>query len=194
MMSETMIETSPRLWEDGWYIQARKIASPNCDARPEDTIIDLVVIHAISLPPGVFGGEGVVQLFTNQLDPAAHTYYPAIAALKVSAHFFIRRDGQLIQFVPITARAWHAGVSTWEGRERCNDFSVGIELEGDDDTPFAPAQYATLQTVLQALTLALPIRAVTSHAHVAPGRKTDPGPHFDWAMARAICPNLQVDP
>lgn len=194
MTSETMIETSPRLWEDGWYIQARKIASPNCDARPEDTIIDLVVIHAISLPPGVFGGEGVVQLFTNQLDPAAHTYYPAIAALKVSAHFFIRRDGQLIQFVPITARAWHAGVSTWEGRERCNDFSVGIELEGDDDTPFAPAQYATLQTVLQALTLALPIRAVTSHAHLAPGRKTDPGPHFDWAMVRAICPNLQVVP
>lgn len=194
MTSETMIETSPRLWEDGWYIRARKIASPNCDARPEDTIIDLVVIHAISLPPGVFGGEGVVQLFTNQLDPAAHTYYPAIAALKVSAHFFIRRDGQLIQFVPITARAWHAGVSTWEGRERCNDFSVGIELEGDDDTPFAPAQYATLQTVLQALTLALPIRAVTSHAHLAPGRKTDPGPHFDWAMVRAICPNLQVVP
>lgn len=193
MTSKGLIESLP-LWQNGWYRSAQKIESPNSDARPDDAEIDLIVLHAISLPPGEYGGDGVAALFTNRLDPAAHPYYAEIAGLKVSAHFFIRRDGQLIQFVPVTARAWHAGVSIWEGRERCNDFSLGIELEGDDDTPFAPAQYATLQTLLQALTLALPIRAVTSHSHVAPGRKTDPGPHFDWATVRAVCPNLQVVP
>lgn len=193
MTSKGLIESLP-LWQNGWYRSAQKIESPNSDARPDDAEIDLIVLHAISLPPGEYGGDGVAALFTNRLDPAAHPYYAEIAGLKVSAHFFIRRDGQLIQFVPVTARAWHAGVSIWEGRERCNDFSLGIELEGDDDTPFAPAQYATLQTLLQALTLALPIRALTSHSHVAPGRKTDPGPHFDWATVRAVCPNLQVVP
>lgn len=193
MTSKGLIESLP-LWQNGWYRSAQKIKSPNSDARPDDAEIDLIVLHAISLPPGEYGGDGVAALFTNRLDPAAHPYYAEIAGLKVSAHFFIRRDGQLIQFVPVTARAWHAGVSIWEGRERCNDFSLGIELEGDDDTPFAPAQYATLQTLLQALTLALPIRALTSHSHVAPGRKTDPGPHFDWATVRAVCPNLQVVP
>lgn len=193
MTSKGLIESLP-LWQNGWYRSAQKIESPNSDARPDDAGVDLIVLHAISLPPGEYGGDGVAALFTNRLDPAAHPYYAEIAGLKVSAHFFIRRDGQLIQFVPVTARAWHAGVSIWEGRERCNDFSLGIELEGDDDTPFAPAQYATLQTLLQALTLALPIRAVTSHSHVAPGRKTDPGPHFDWATVRAVCPNLQVVP
>lgn len=193
MTSKGLIESLP-LWQNGWYRSAQKIESPNSDARPGDVVIDLIVLHAISLPPGEYGGDGVAALFTNRLDPAAHPYYAEIAGLKVSAHFFIRRDGQLIQFVPVTARAWHAGVSIWEGRERCNDFSLGIELEGDDDTPFAPAQYATLQTLLQALTLALPIRALTSHSHVAPGRKTDPGPHFDWATVRAVCPNLQVVP
>lgn len=193
MTSKGLIESLP-LWQNGWYRPAQKIESPNSDARPDDAEIDLIVLHAISLPPGEYGGDGVAALFTNRLDPAAHPYYAEIAGLKVSAHFFIRRDGQLIQFVPVTARAWHAGVSIWEGRERCNDFSLGIELEGDDDTPFAPAQYATLQTLLQALTLALPIRALTSHSHVAPGRKTDPGPHFDWATVRAVCPNLQVVP
>lgn len=193
MTSKGLIESLP-LWQNGWYRSAQKIESPNSDARPDDVLIDLIVLHAISLPPGEYGGDGVAALFTNRLDPAAHPYYAEIAGLKVSAHFFIRRDGQLIQFVPVTARAWHAGVSIWEGRERCNDFSLGIELEGDDDKPFAPAQYATLQTLLQALTLALPIRAVTSHSHVAPGRKTDPGPHFDWATVRAVCPNLQVVP
>lgn len=193
MTSKGLIESLP-LWQNGWYRSAQKIESPNSDARPDDAGVDLIVLHAISLPPGEYGGDGVAALFTNRLDPAAHPYYAEIAGLKVSAHFFIRRDGQLIQFVPVTARAWHAGVSIWEGRERCNDFSLGIELEGDDDTPFAPAQYATLQTLLQALTLALPIRAVTSHSHVTPGRKTDPGPHFDWATVRAVCPNLQVVP
>ena len=156
--------------------------------------VDLVVIHAISLPPGEFGGPGVEALFTNQLDAKAHPYFAEIASLKVSAHFFIRRNGELIQFVPVTARAWHAGVSSWQGRERCNDFSVGIELEGDDATPFSAAQYETLQGLLKDLQGALPIKAVTSHSHVAPGRKTDPGPNFEWAQVRAVCPDLSVVP
>ena len=181
-------------WEHGWYLPAEQIVSPNQDARADGVAIDLVVIHSISLPPGEYGGDGVQQLFTNQLDPAGHPYYAGIAGLKVSAHFFIRRDGGLIQFVPITARAWHAGVSSWEGRERCNDFSVGIELEGDDDTVFEPAQYATLQSLLAALSQVSPIRAVTSHSHIAPGRKTDPGPCFDWAPLRAACPQLKIVP
>ena len=182
------------LWQDGWYGPAQKIESPNYDARPSGSGVDLIVIHAISLPPGEFGGDGVERLFTNTLDPAAHPYYAGIFGLQVSSHFFIRRDGSLIQFVPITARAWHAGASNWQGRERCNDFSVGIELEGDDETAFEPAQYEALQSLLAALTEALPVRAVTSHAHVAPGRKTDPGPCFDWAPVRAVCPALTVVP
>ena len=180
------------LWQEGWYAPAQRIESPNHDARPANTDIDLVIIHSISLPPGVYGGDGVAQLFTNRLDPKVHPYYAEIAGLKVSAHFYIRRDGTLIQFVPITSRAWHAGVSNWQGRERCNDFSVGIELEGDDETPFEAAQYAALQTLLKSLRQALPIRAITSHAHVAPGRKTDPGPQFDWSAVRAACPQLQI--
>lgn len=175
-------------WDDGWYLPAQRVPSPNQDARPQDAEVDLVVIHAISLPPGVYGGDGVTQLFTNTLDPAAHPYFAEIAHLKVSAHFFIRRDGALCQFVPLTARAWHAGVSQWQGRTRCNDFSVGIELEGDDATPFAAAQYKTLQGLLQALMAKLPITAVTSHSCIAPGRKTDPGPCFDWAHVAAVCP------
>ena len=181
-------------WQGGWYGPAQQIVSPNQDARTDGVAIDLVVIHAISLPPGEYGGDGVLQLFTNQLDPDAHPYYALIAGLKVSSHFFIRRDGTLFQFVPVTARAWHAGVSSWEGRERCNDFSVGIELEGDDETPFEPAQYEALTSLLGALTQAYPIRAVTSHAHIAPGRKTDPGPCFDWSSVKAACPALQVTP
>jgi AmpD protein len=183
--------------EPGWDA-ARCVESPNQDARapgaPSGAPVDLVVIHAISLPPGEFGGPGVEALFTNQLDPKAHPYFAEIASLKVSAHFFIRRNGELIQFVPVTARAWHAGVSSWQGRERCNDFSVGIELEGDDATPFSAAQYETLQVLLKDLQGALPIKAVTSHSHVAPGRKTDPGPNFEWAQVRAVCPDLSVVP
>lgn len=185
-------------WDAGWYHAARCVESPNQDARapgaPSGAPVDLVVIHAISLPPGEFGGPGVEALFTNQLDPKAHPYFAEIASLKVSAHFFIRRNGELIQFVPVTARAWHAGVSSWQGRERCNDFSVGIELEGDDATPFSAAQYETLQGLLKDLQGALPIKAVTSHSHVAPGRKTDPGPNFEWAQVRAVCPDLSVVP
>lgn len=185
-------EIYDEVWEDGWYQPARRVESPNQDARPAHQAIDLVVIHAISLPPGVYGGDGVLQLFTNQLDPAAHPYYAQIAGLRVSAHFFIRRTGELFQCVPVTARAWHAGVSSWEGRERCNDFSIGIELEGDDETPFEVAQYQTLQVLLAALGAAYPIKAVTSHAQIAPGRKTDPGPHFDWAPVSVACPTLKI--
>ena len=181
------------LWHEGWYTPAQRIESPNQDSRPSDSEIDLVILHAISLPPGEYGGNDVVKLFTNQLNPGEHPFYAEIAGLKVSAHFFIPRDGSLIQFVPITARAWHAGVSSWEGRERCNDFSIGIELEGDDDTPFEQAQYQTLQSLLRSLIVAWPIKSVTSHSHVAPNRKTDPGYCFDWAPVREVCVGLRVE-
>jgi AmpD protein len=159
---------------------AHHIVSPNCDERTPGCLIELIVIHNISLPPGEFGGDGVIELFTNRLNPAEHPYYREIHHLKVSAHFFIRRNGELIQFVPCDKRAWHAGVSQWQGRERCNDFSIGVELEGDDATPFEEAQYATLNALLAALKEAYPITAVTGHSDIAPGRKTDPGPCFDW--------------
>ncbi|MFP5381933.1 MAG: 1,6-anhydro-N-acetylmuramyl-L-alanine amidase AmpD [Gammaproteobacteria bacterium] len=164
----------------GWLTGAQPIPSPNCDARPDGTAIELIVLHNISLPPGVFDGDAVIELFTNQLDWDAHPYYQGIRGLTVSAHFFIRRDGTLIQCVPCALRAWHAGASSWEGRERCNDFSIGIELEGSDALPFTEAQYATLRPLLDALKQAYPIRAVVGHSDVAPGRKTDPGPHFAW--------------
>ena len=164
----------------GWLPGARRLPSPNCDARPEGAAIELIVIHNISLPPGVFDGDAVIDLFTNRLDWDAHPYYQGIRGLEVSAHFFIRRDGSLIQFVPCALRAWHAGASNWQGRERCNDFSIGIELEGSDDLPFTDAQYATLVPLLATLKTAYPIQAVVGHSDIAPGRKTDPGPHFVW--------------
>lgn len=164
----------------GWLSTARQLPSPNCDARPQGMAIELIVIHNISLPPGVFDGDAVIDLFTNQLDWDAHPYYQGIRGLKVSAHFFIRRDGSLIQFVPGSLRAWHAGASSWHGCECCNDFSIGIELEGADDRPFSEAQYATLTPLLKLLKQAYPIRAVVGHSDIAAGRKTDPGPHFDW--------------
>lgn len=165
---------------EGLALDAIQYPSPNQDARPPGCAPTLVVIHNISLPPGEFGGEGVIRLFTNRLDAAEHPYYAAIHDLRVSSHFFIRRDGRLIQFVPCSRRAWHAGVSRWEGRARCNDFSIGIELEGCDDQPFEPAQYAVLNRLLQGLYQAYPVEAVTGHSDIAPGRKTDPGPCFDW--------------
>lgn len=171
---------APLIDDAGWYAPARRIASPNCDDRPPDARIELIVIHNISLPPGVFAGDAVVELFTNRLDWDAHPYYQGIRGLTVSAHFFIRRNGTLIQFVPCALRAWHAGLSTWNGRERCNDFSIGIELEGSDALPFTEAQYATLVPLLATLKRAYPIRAVVGHSDIAPGRKTDPGPHFAW--------------
>ncbi|MBW8365772.1 MAG: 1,6-anhydro-N-acetylmuramyl-L-alanine amidase AmpD [Rhizobium sp.] len=164
----------------GWLLGARHLPSPNCDARPEGAAIELIVIHNISLPPGVFDGDAVIDLFTNRLDWDAHPYYHGIRGLEVSAHFFIRRDGSLIQFVPCALRAWHAGASSWQGRERCNDFSIGIELEGSDDLPFTEVQYATLIPLLATLKTAYPIQAVVGHSDIAPGRKTDPGPHFAW--------------
>lgn len=168
--------------DSGIVNEAQQIASPNQDERPEDSGIELIVVHNISLPPRQYGGDGVIALFTNQLDPQAHPYYAGIHQLKVSSHFFIRRDGSLIQFVPCTRRAWHAGVSSWQGHERCNDFSIGIELEGSDFDAFLPAQYATLNSLLAALKSVYPITDVVGHSDIAPGRKTDPGPYFDWSQ------------
>lgn len=171
----------------GWASGARRVASPNCDERPAQAGIDLLVIHNISLPPGEFGGSGVEQLFTNRLDPGAHPYYAGIHMLRVSAHFFIRRGGELIQFVPCRQRAWHAGVSQWRGRERCNDFSIGVELEGSDAQPFTEAQYMCLNRLIPALRAAYPgLREVAGHSDIAPGRKTDPGPYFDWGQVRGF--------
>lgn len=160
--------------------------SPHCDVRPPGTAITLVVIHGISLPPGKFGGDGVQQLFMGTLDPALHPYYAAIANLRVSAHFFIRRDGEVVQFVPCWRRAWHAGVSTWRGRERCNDYSIGIELEGTDRTAYAAPQYDALADLLVALKRRYPLAATVGHSDIAPGRKSDPGPAFDWSRLATL--------
>lgn len=164
----------------GFASPALHLLSPNKDARPAETDVNMIVVHNISLPPNQYGGPGIVQLFTNQLDPLEHPYYAEIAHLKVSSHFLIRRTGELIQFVSCAQRAWHAGQSQWQGRERCNDFSVGIELEGSDFEPFEDAQYATLQALVDALKKRYPIQHVVGHSDIAPGRKTDPGPFFDW--------------
>lgn len=167
--------------DDGWLHGVERIPSPNHDPRPAGEATSLLVIHAISLPPGEFGGTAVADFFTNRLDPTAHPYFATIADRRVSAHFFIRRDGHLIQFVSCLDRAWHAGVSCCQGHERCNDFSLGIELEGDDHSPFATAQYATLNALIAALRGRFPLQACVGHADIAPGRKTDPGPHFEWS-------------
>jgi AmpD protein len=167
---------------DGWVRTARLLPSPNHEGRPGGAVPTLIVIHNISLPPGEFGGTPIADLFLNRLDCNAHPYYDAhLRGLRVSSHFVIRRDGALEQFVSCEARAWHAGVSNFFGRERCNDFSIGIELEGTDDTPFEDAQYAMLGTLVNALVAHYPIEALAGHADIAPGRKTDPGPHFDWS-------------
>ena len=165
----------------GYATLARRVRSPNRDARPPGMPIDLVVVHGISLPPGEFGGESIARLFTNTLDSNAHPSFAAIAELRVSAHFLIRRDGELVQFVACNERAWHAGVSSWKGREGCNDFSIGIELEGTDDQPYAAAQYTMVARLVRALKRVYPITDVVGHSDIAPGRKTDPGPAFDWA-------------
>jgi N-acetyl-anhydromuramoyl-L-alanine amidase len=164
----------------------RFISSPNCDDRPAGEPVQLVVIHNISLPPGEFGGDDVIRLFCNTLDCAEHPYYERLRDLRVSAHFLIRRTGKLLQFVPCTRRAWHAGLSSWRGRAHCNDFSVGIELEGSDEIPYADPQYAALGALVAALSRAYPIDDVVGHADVAPGRKTDPGPAFDWPRFRTL--------
>jgi AmpD protein len=171
----------------------RFIPSPNCDERPGGGGVDLLVIHYISLPPGEFGGPGVVDLFTNRLDPAAHPFYASIAGLKTSAHFLIRRDGELIQFVSCGKRAWHAGASSWKGRARCNDFSIGIEVEGSGEVPFTDREYDRLAALTRALKARYPIRDIVGHADVAPGRKSDPGPHFDWARFRGMLKKRRRD-
>lgn len=168
-----------RIDAQGLLVGGEYIPSPNCDDRPEGPV-ELLVIHNISLPPGEFGGDGVERLFTNTLDIHAHPYYQTIAGVRVSAHFFVRRDGRIIQFVPCVKRAWHAGESCWQGGFRCNDFSIGIELEGTDTTPFTAAQYKALRRLTTALRKTYPLRGIAGHSDIAPQRKTDPGPSFNW--------------
>ena len=185
-MSDVRMAATAGLSVDGWMSAAQRIDSPNNDDRPAGEAISLVVVHAISLPPAQFGSDDIVRLFTNSLDPEAHPYFSAISALRVSAHFLIRRDGVLIQFVSCLRRAWHAGESSWNGRERCNDFSIGIELEGCDELPFEEAQYLRLVDLIQSLCTCFPIAAVVGHSDIAPGRKTDPGQCFDWQRLAAL--------
>ena len=171
-----------------WLCGVRRVCSPNQDLRPPGSAIDLVVVHGISVPPGVFGGPGVEQLFTNTLDPTAHPDYRALAGLRVSAHVLIRRTGAVIQFAPFYARAWHAGVSRWGDRDHCNDFSIGVELEGTDEIPYAAIQYVVLNRLTNALngrwsSLRNPA-CIVGHCDIAAGRKTDPGVAFDWISAR----------
>lgn len=170
---------------EGMLEGVRYIPSPNCDERPVGYSVELLVIHSISLPPREFGGAGVIDFFTNRLDFEAHPYYRTIKELQVSAHFLICRDGEIIQFVPCAKRAWHAGVSEWCGRACCNDFSIGVELEGSDFEPYTDAQYAALADLTSALRAAYPIIDAVGHSDIAPGRKTDPGPCFDWPRYRA---------
>lgn len=169
-----------QLEPDGWCRGLPRVACTNFDQRPDGSAISLLVIHNISLPPGEFGGSYIQDLFANRLDVNAHPYFAQLRDLRVSAHFLIRRDGRALQFVSTLARAWHAGQSYFDGRERCNDFSVGIELEGTDSSDFCDAQYQTLAELSHALCIRHPLVAVRGHEHIAPGRKTDPGPHFDW--------------
>ncbi|WP_019590981.1 1,6-anhydro-N-acetylmuramyl-L-alanine amidase AmpD [Thioalkalivibrio sp. ALE20] len=177
-----------------WWPAAECSESPNQDARPAGMQPELIVVHAISLPPGEFGGSHVEALFHNRLDPDAHPFFAGIRDLRVSAHVFIDREGRATQFVPFSRRAWHAGVSTWRGRERCNDFSIGIELEGDDHTPFAAEQYTRLAALTHWLRQRFPAiaaDALAGHSDIAPGRKTDPGPCFDWDRLHALLGNLE---
>ncbi|HWP18126.1 MAG TPA: 1,6-anhydro-N-acetylmuramyl-L-alanine amidase AmpD [Burkholderiaceae bacterium] len=176
-------------WQAGWHPRARRVPSPNFGPRPCGTVVDLAVVHSISLPPGEYGGPYIEQLFTNSLDWSAHPYFEQIRGAQVSAHFLIRRDGELVQFVSCDDRAWHAGASCFEGRANCNDYSIGIELEGLEDEPFEPAQYEALVVLIGQLRRVYPLRTVAGHEHVAPGRKRDPGRLFDWALlARRLRP------
>lgn len=174
------------LWRKGWYRQAQHQPSPNFGPRPPQAVIDLLVLHSISLPPGQYGGPEIVQLFTNTLDWDAHPYFQQMRGLEVSAHFLIRRNGSLIQFVSVDDRAWHAGQSCWRGRNNCNDDSIGIELEGLEGESFEPAQYHTLAQLGQALARQYPLAHVAGHEHIAPGRKQDPGPGFDWSLLQHL--------
>jgi AmpD protein len=178
----------------GLVLGARQVVSSNCDARPDPHDISLLVVHGISLPPGEFGGPWIDDLFCGRLDPAPHPYFAEIHGLKVSAHLLIRRDGELVQYVPLQLRAWHAGASSFCGRDGCNDYSIGIELEGVDDVPYTPSQYAKLtglsQMLMQAFPAITPARIV-GHSDIAPGRKTDPGAAFDWPLFRRLLSEQQ---
>ena len=173
-------------WQGGWWRPAQRCPSPNFGPRPTGTAVSLVVVHSISLPPGEFGGDDVERLFTNRLDTSAHPFYAGLRGLEVSAHFFVRRDGRTLQFVSCDERAWHAGASSWRGRDNCNDWSIGIELEGLEGQGFEPAQYRQLAVLLRALAGHYPIAEAVGHEHVAPGRKSDPGPGFDWNELRRV--------
>lgn len=179
-------DASPALWSQGWHPQAQRLVSPNFGPRPEQACIDLIVIHSISLPPGQYGGDAVQHLFTNQLDWDAHPYFQTIRGLEVSSHFYIRRDGSLWQFVSCDDRAWHAGQSQYRGRPQCNDDSIGIELEGLEGDFFEDAQYQSLVDLCQDLRRNYPIAYLAGHEHIAPGRKQDPGPGFDWARLKQM--------
>lgn len=168
---------------------ARQVESPNCDDRPAACPVSLLVIHGISLPPGEYGGPWIDALFTNQLDPAAHPYFADMADLQVSSHLLIRRDGELVQYVPFTRRAWHAGDSSFAGQGACNDFSIGIELEGQDEAPYTDTQYAVLVDTIRTLQKKFPAITgdrIVGHCDISPGRKTDPGPAFDWDRLREL--------
>lgn len=178
-----------------WLLEAERSPSPNCDERTPAGEIALVVVHGISLPPGEFGGPWIEDLFLNRLDPDAHPYFREIEGLRVSAHVVIRRDGQLLQFVPFSKRAWHAGQSCFRGRSGCNDFSIGVELEGTDDLPYTEAQYRMLAAVIAALRLRYPAidaEAIAGHDAIAPGRKTDPGPAFEWKKLASLVAQAEV--
>ncbi|WP_227731708.1 1,6-anhydro-N-acetylmuramyl-L-alanine amidase AmpD [Yersinia proxima] len=180
--------------DNGWISGVKRVVSPHCDQRPEGEAPSLLVIHNISLPPGEFGGPYIDQLFTGTLNADEHPYFADIVHLRVSAHCLIRRDGEIIQYVPFDKRAWHAGVSTFAGRERCNDFSIGIELEGTDVLPFTTEQYRSLSKVSALLFAHYPITAerVTGHSDIAPGRKTDPGSAFDWVLYQQSLAKLSL--
>lgn len=187
-----MSEADPHEWLNGWWRHATHIPSPNFDARPPSVPIDLLVVHSISLPPGEYGGRDIQALFTNQLDATRHPYFLSIAHLKVSSHFVILRDGRCEQYVSVLDRAWHAGVSHWHGRERCNDFSVGIELEGLEHETFDQAQYETLCQLSLSLCGLLPIQSVAGHEHVAPDRKSDPGRAFEWPRLKLALQHIPL--
>ena len=184
--------SSGTLWRGGWYQPAHQQASPNFGPRPAQACIDLLVVHSISLPPGIYGGPEVAQLFTNQLDWDAHPYFQTIRGMQVSAHFFIRRDGRLCQFVSCDDRAWHAGLSNYRGRDNCNDDSIGVEMEGLEGDPFEPEQYRALEELVRAVARQYPLRYLAGHEHIAPGRKNDPGVGFHWDVLQPLASILAL--
>ena len=186
----TAFDTGPAIdRHTGLLRAARQVASPNFDERPSGTVVDLIVVHGISLPPGIYGGPWIDRLFTNSLPPEEHPYFATVAMLKVSSHVLVRRDGTLVQYVPFDKRAWHAGQSNYLGRERCNDFSIGLELEGADTEAYEPAQYRALATTILNLCdtyASLSLDRIAGHSEISPGRKSDPGIAFDWPRLHAL--------